>query len=91
MLLLEEVKENLFALLLPQHTRIQQNISAILDLDLIRQQAENGVLDFEHYAHFVISTMAKLCAPIRDDSIQELMEKRDVIETFKGILEVNTS
>lgn len=32
--------------------------------------------------------MAKLCAPVRDDRIKQLTETTDVIETFKGILEV---
>lgn len=89
LLLLEEIKENLFSLLLPQHTRIRQNISEILDTDLIRQQAEKGVLDFKHYANYVISIMAKLCAPVRDETIQQLKDRTDVIETFQGILEVN--
>ena len=34
--------------------------------------------------------MSKLCAPIRDEKIKELTEKVDVIDTFKGILEVLT-
>lgn len=32
--------------------------------------------------------MAKMCAPVRDQKIKELTETTDVIETFKGILEV---
>jgi hypothetical protein len=85
---LEDIKKGLFAVLLPQHTKIKQQISEILDGDLIKQQAENGTLDFEHYAQYVISVMAKLCAPVRDDKIKELTQTTDVVETFKGILEV---
>lgn len=33
--------------------------------------------------------MAKLCAPVRDDKIKELTQTTDVVDTFKGILEVN--
>lgn len=33
--------------------------------------------------------MSKLCAPVRDEKIKELTETTDVVETFKGILEVN--
>lgn len=47
MVLLENVKEDLFSLLLPQHTKIKQQISEVLDTELIRQQAENGTLDFQ--------------------------------------------
>lgn len=43
---------------------------------------------FQRYAEYVISVMAKLCAPVRDDKIRQLTETVDVIDTFKGILEV---
>lgn len=33
--------------------------------------------------------MEKLCAPVRDEKIKELQNNTDVVETFKGILEVN--
>lgn len=46
-MLLENIKEDLFSLLLPQHTKIKQQISEVLDTELIRQQAENGTLDFK--------------------------------------------
>lgn len=32
--------------------------------------------------------MAKICAPVRDEKIEELKQCSDVIETFKGIMEV---
>lgn len=85
--LLGEIKEALEELLLPRHTRIRENINEVLDVDLIKQQAEQGVLDFHRYANFVISIMAKLCAPVRDEKIAELSKSTDVIETFRGILE----
>lgn len=87
LILLEEIKEDLFSFLLPQHTKIKQQISEILDSQLIKQQAENGTLDFNHYAHYVLSVMMKLCAPVRDEKIKQLAEKTDVIEVFRGILE----
>ncbi|KRT82442.1 hypothetical protein AMK59_3549, partial [Oryctes borbonicus] len=85
--LLEDIKSRLFSVLLPQHTKIKQQISDILDSELIKQQAERGVLDFPHYAQYVLSVMSKLCAPIRDERIKELREKTDVVEVFRGILE----
>lgn len=75
-------------MLLPQHTRLKQQITEILDTDLIKQQALQGVLDFKNYAQYVISVMSKLCAPVRDEKIKELTETEDVVDTFKGILEV---
>ncbi|XP_022906306.1 T-complex protein 11-like protein 1 [Onthophagus taurus] len=85
--LLEDIKNGLFSLLLPQHTKIKQQIADVLDTDLIKQQAEKGILDFGHYAQYVLGVMSKLCAPVRDDQIKSLNDKSDVIDVFKGILE----
>lgn len=87
MVLLNDVKEGLMSLLLPQHSRLRTEIEEVLDVDLIKQQAEKGVLDFQKYANFVLSVMARLCAPIRDQRIQELMTVTEVSTLFKGILE----
>lgn len=85
--LLEEIKQGLFGLLLPQHTKIKQQISEVLDIPLIKQQAENGVLDFNYYAKFIISFMAKMCAQVRDEKIQQLRETTDIVDLYRGILE----
>lgn len=86
--LLVEIKEDLTSLLLPQHTRLKHEIDEILDLELIKQQAENGTLDFPRYAQYVLSVMARLCAPVRDDRIRELTQTTDVVELFRGIMEL---
>ena len=83
MSLLKEIKENLLSLLLPQHTRLQQEIQEILDLDLILQQADNGILDFQRYAQYVLSVCARLCAPVRDERIRELTQTDDVVPLFR--------
>lgn len=44
LILLAEVKNGLIDLLLPQHTRLRQKIDEVLDLDLLKQQAEKGTL-----------------------------------------------
>lgn len=88
LVLLKEIKENVLSLLLPQHTRLQQEIEEILDLDLIRQQAENGILDFQRYAQYILSVCARLCAPIRDDKIRDLTQIREIVPLFKGIFEL---
>ena len=73
---------------MPHHTKIRENVREVLDVELIKQQAEQGVLDFHRYSRYVLSIMGKLCAPARDDKIKELEQCTDVIETFKGIMEV---
>lgn len=88
LVLLQEIKETLDELVLPHHAKIRENLKEVLDVDLIKQQAEKGVLDFHHYAQYVISIMSKVCAPVRDSMISELSLKTDVIEVFKGIMDV---
>lgn len=88
LVLLEDVKQGLLSILLPQHTKLKQNILEVLDSKLIEQQVEAETLNFKEYAHYVISLMGKMCAPARDEKIKELTEMSDIIEVFKGILEL---
>ncbi|XP_071452432.1 T-complex protein 11-like protein 1 isoform X2 [Hetaerina americana] len=87
MVLLEDIKNMMLSVLLPHHTKIRDEVSEVLDIDLVRQQAEAEVLDFQHYAQYIISFMAKLCAPVRDERIRELTQTSEIIPLFKGILE----
>lgn len=63
-------------------------ICEVLDTDVIRQQAEQGVLDFKSYANFIIQILVKSCAPVRDEQVAKLNEIDDVVLAFRGILEV---
>ncbi|KAG8177980.1 hypothetical protein JTE90_019991 [Oedothorax gibbosus] len=87
MVLLQEIKDILLWLLLPHNTRLKNEINEVLDIDLIRQQAENEALDFLKCAQFILCTMARICAPARDDNVQELRQLTQVIPLYKGILE----
>ncbi|XP_054713074.1 T-complex protein 11-like protein 1 [Uloborus diversus] len=85
--LLAEIKEILLSLLMPHSTRLRNEINDVLDVDLVKQQAEKGTVDIGSYAQFIISTMARLCAPARDENIQKLRQLNDVVPLYKGILE----
>lgn len=87
LILMEDVKQGLFSILLPRHTRIKQMIEEVLDAEFIKQQAENNSLDFKKYATFVIDLMAKLAAPARDALIQNITTMTDTVEIFRCILE----
>ncbi|KAJ8728687.1 hypothetical protein PYW07_006383 [Mythimna separata] len=87
LVLLEDVKQGLFAILLPRHTRIREMIEEVLDSEFIKQQAENNSLDFHKYASFVIDLMAKLAAPARDEIIQNITTLTDTVDVFRAILE----
>ncbi|CAH1634762.1 unnamed protein product [Spodoptera littoralis] len=87
LVLLEDVKQGLFSILLPRHTRIREMIEEVLDAEFIQQQAENNSLDFHKYASFVIDLMAKLAAPARDEMIQNITKLSDTVDVFRAILE----
>jgi len=85
--LLEEIKEWLLSLLLPHQTKTQQEIKDKIDIDLIRQQVESGTLDMQQYSNYIVSLMARLCSPGRDEKIRELTTLRDIIPLYKGIFQ----
>ncbi|NXJ69928.1 T11L1 protein, partial [Rostratula benghalensis] len=86
--LLGEIKENLLSFLLPGHTRLRSQITEVLDLDLIKQEAENGALDIPKLVEFVIGMMGTLCAPARDEEIKKLKDINEIVPLFRAIFSV---
>uniref|UniRef100_A0A1I8PQ93 T-complex protein 11-like protein 1 n=1 Tax=Stomoxys calcitrans TaxID=35570 RepID=A0A1I8PQ93_STOCA len=86
--LLAEIKECFPQIISLNNKRALEHINEILNETVIRQQAEKGVLDFRSYADFVVHIMSKSCAPARDEEMQKLAQTEDVVDTFKGILEM---
>ncbi|XP_055526010.1 T-complex protein 11-like protein 1 isoform X2 [Wyeomyia smithii] len=86
--LLVDIKDAFQSILSKNNERALARINEILDETVIRQQAEQGVLDFPAYAKFVIHIMALSCAPVRDEAIAKLKDIQDVLELFRGILEI---
>uniref|UniRef100_A0A3B5M212 Uncharacterized protein n=1 Tax=Xiphophorus couchianus TaxID=32473 RepID=A0A3B5M212_9TELE len=80
--LVEDIREILLLFLNPGANRMRTQIMEVLDMDLIRQQAENDALDIQGLASYIISTMGKLCAPMRDEEIRKLRESTDNIVTL---------
>ncbi|XP_019116902.1 T-complex protein 11-like protein 1 [Larimichthys crocea] len=86
--LLAEIKETLLSFLLPGHGRLRTRIDEVLDLPLIQQQAENGVLDISQLSQFIVEMMGSLCAPCRDEDINKLKEITDIVPLLKAIFSV---
>lgn len=86
--LLGDIKEGFNHIISKNNQKALDRICEVLDEKVIRQQAENGVLDFKAYSSFIIQLMAKSCAPIRDEEVNSLNEIEDVVLTFRRILEV---
>lgn len=58
----------------------------VLDMDLIRQQAANNAVDIQGLASYIINTMGKFCAPVRDDDIKKLKEgSGDIVKLLKYV------
>uniref|UniRef100_A0A8D0GBQ9 T-complex 11 like 2 n=1 Tax=Sphenodon punctatus TaxID=8508 RepID=A0A8D0GBQ9_SPHPU len=86
--LFEEIKEILLSFLNPGANRIRNQICEVLDTDLIRQQAEHNAVDIHGLASYVINTMGKLCAPVRDDDIKQLKATGNIVELLRQIFHV---
>uniref|UniRef100_F6W1E6 T-complex 11 like 2 n=1 Tax=Monodelphis domestica TaxID=13616 RepID=F6W1E6_MONDO len=81
-------RNTLLSFLTPGGNRLRTQISEVLDTELIRQQAEHNAVDIQGLASYVISTMGKLCAPVRDDDIKELKATGNIVELLRQIFHV---
>lgn len=86
--LFEEIREILLSFLTPGGNRLHSQICEVLDIDLIRQQAEHSAVDIQGLANYVISTMGKICAPVRDEDIRELKATTNIVEMLRQIFRV---
>lgn len=79
------VVQMLLSFLPADHSRLGARIEEALDLPLIQQQAENGVLDIGRLSQFIIWTMGSLCAPCRDEDIKRLKEITDIVPLLRSV------
>ncbi|KAJ0012559.1 hypothetical protein NQD34_016893 [Periophthalmus magnuspinnatus] len=87
--LLEEIREIMLSVLYPGASRMRTQIMEVLDIDLIRKQVDNDVIDIQGITSYIITTMGKLCAPLRDEEIKKLRQNTDNIVTlFREIFRV---
>lgn len=81
--LVDAVVQALLSFLPVDHSRLGDRIEEALDLPLIQQQAENGVLDIGRLSQFIIWTMGSLCAPCRDEDVGKLKEIADIVPLLR--------
>ncbi|XP_053742439.1 T-complex protein 11-like protein 1 isoform X1 [Synchiropus splendidus] len=86
--LLAQVKEILLSFLQPGHVRLRCSVEELLDLPLIRQQAENGALDVRGLFQSIVGMMAVMCAPCRDEDVNKLKEIHDTVPLLRSIFAV---
>uniref|UniRef100_A0A8C5N0R3 T-complex 11 like 2 n=2 Tax=Leptobrachium leishanense TaxID=445787 RepID=A0A8C5N0R3_9ANUR len=86
--LFDEIKEILLSFLTPGTNRLRTQICEVLDVDLIRQQAEHDAVDIPKLGSYVINLMSKLCAPIRDDDVKKLKASGDIVQMLRDVFHV---
>uniref|UniRef100_A0A146LJJ9 T-complex protein 11-like protein 1 n=2 Tax=Lygus hesperus TaxID=30085 RepID=A0A146LJJ9_LYGHE len=86
-LLIQDIKESLFAVMTPNAVSVKNEVEEVLDVELMKQQLENQALDVNTYVQFIISVMSKICAPVRDEQLANLKKETDLVKMFRGILE----
>lgn len=86
--LIWDIKQKVIDLLLPQHGRLKQDLEDRLDPQIIDQLVRSGSLDLIEYARYILTVLSKLCAPIRDEKLKELSETTNVVQLYRGIMEL---
>lgn len=86
--LLCSIRQKILELLLPQHSRLKQEVEDKLDLKVIDQLTHVHTFKPIDYGHYILSVLSKLCAPVRDEKLRELSETNDVVQLFRGIMEL---
>lgn len=72
----------------PASSKIHQDVNDTLDLALIAQQINAETYNVNTTINFVVRTMRKLCAPVRDDAVRAISNAGDLADTFRAILEL---
>ena len=68
---------------MPLNVRLRTQIEEVLDLPLIQQQAEKGVVDIGQLSQFIVMMMGSQCAPCRDEDIRKLKEITEIVPLLK--------
>ena len=71
----ENIKGKLHRLLQP-NTSLYNLIGGVLDLDIVRQELRAGSFSYEKFFQFMSTILPKLCAPIRDDEVKDLVQNK---------------
>ena len=70
-------------LLMPWQNQLRNQITEVLDIELIKQKIEHEVFDINYYENYIISLMEKICAPIRDEDVAKLRHEKEVVPLFR--------
>lgn len=77
------ISQNILSLLLPYQNSLKTHINEMLDLDLIKQQADHGILDISKLAQSIVGFLSKMCAPARDEQAKKILLNEDIVDLFR--------
>lgn len=86
--LIVNIKQMMLDLLTPQHVRLNDEIESLLDIDLLKQQAEKHCLDVRNLLESIVELLGRMCAPSRDGLVTNLREEKDNVNMLRGISEL---
>lgn len=73
----------LLSLLLPRQSRLRSEIEEALAAELLEQKAAHGALNVRLLSKYVLDTMTLLCAPVRDEAVQNLENITDPVRLLR--------
>ncbi|VDO40469.1 unnamed protein product [Onchocerca flexuosa] len=85
LILLDDIKKMILNLLTEQHVRLRSEVECMLDIDLLKQQAENKCLDVRQLFENIVELLSRLCAPARDKLVNDLREKVDNVDMLRQV------
>ncbi|XP_004617769.2 T-complex protein 11 homolog [Sorex araneus] len=57
-------------------------------MDLLRKEADEGILNVPHLSKYILNLITLLCAPVRDEAVQRLEDVTDPVQMLRGIFQV---
>lgn len=70
----EMIREKLLRLMAPAHS-LYALVSDALDPNMVKIQVKNGAFSYDKFFSFMNSVLPRLCAPVRDAEVKNLVEK----------------
>ncbi|TAQ89230.1 hypothetical protein B7494_g2462 [Chlorociboria aeruginascens] len=76
--------------LLKSETSIYKQIGEVLDTDLVSRELQVGSFSYEKFFSYMGSLLPRLCAPVRDEEVKELVEntfrRGDVVDRLQALM-----
>jgi hypothetical protein len=73
--------------LAPERNGLRKQLTESMDIDLVKQQMENGTFNINDMLGFVCEKMLAMCAPVRDSEIRDIENAEDVLDAIMRIFE----